>query len=65
MDTSFNKSFSNRDHRTKPFTVLHKSPILPGGKLCLFASFSFSGEVADYVHYYLSALRAEGYALVF
>jgi lipopolysaccharide biosynthesis protein len=47
------------------FSVLHNSLNRQSDKLCLFATYSFTGEIADYVLHYLSEIAGEGYNIVF
>jgi rhamnosyltransferase len=43
----------------------HKSDTSHVSKACIFSSFSFSGEVDEYVFYYLDELKKAGFSTVF
>ncbi|MBS1603554.1 MAG: glycosyltransferase [Bacteroidetes bacterium] len=51
--------------RQENFKILHQGPSGSTKKLCLFASFSFTGQVNDYVFYYLEQIRKAGYEIFF
>lgn len=70
MDQNFNPlphknhlhQFGSKDSYTILYDQLQNRAT---DKLCLFASFSFTGFVADYVLYYLEQIKNEGYAIAF
>src|SRR5215218_4427088 len=47
------------------FSILHNELGESTEKLCLFASYTFTSEVAAYVLYYLSELKKEGFTIAF
>ncbi len=47
------------------FSILHNGLGKTTEKLCLFASYSFTDEVAGYVIYYLAELAKEGFSIAF
>jgi lipopolysaccharide biosynthesis protein len=47
------------------FSILHNKLGERTEKLCLFASYNFTDEIAAYVLYYLSELKKEGFTIAF
>jgi rhamnosyltransferase len=64
MDTDLQKHW-NTNSKKDSFNIIHQTSGGLSNKLCLFASYSFTGEVAEYVFHYLSAIKKEGYSLAF
>ncbi|HVG11778.1 MAG TPA: rhamnan synthesis F family protein, partial [Flavisolibacter sp.] len=65
MDTSLPKRGQDTKYKAETFQVLHNELPSRPEKLCLFASYSFTGKVASYVFHYLDALKAEGFSIIF
>jgi len=54
-----------KSHYSGALKVRYKADTSHVSKACIFSSFSFSGEVEEYVYYYLDELKKAGFSTVF
>lgn len=64
-NADYEQAAENGIGKKSDFSILHNELGERIEKLCLFASYNFTDEVAAYVLYYLSELKKEGFTIAF